>query len=196
MAKDETDQSYQLTAKVFRLGSGVFSSMDLKQRLLPYLRNLNRGLDVTTHCAILDDAEVVTIERIRSRDVVNLDITAGTRLPVHATSLGKAIAAYLPPEEQKRLVNKMDFKPLTPRTIKDARVFLDELKKTRYRGYAMAVEELTLGLKTMAVPVLEGEKSVKAAFGVSYPISREKEEGLEEKLIKSLLMIKDQLSLF
>ena len=75
VAKDDVDQTFQLTAKVFRLGSGVFSSMDLRARLMPFMRNINRGLDVTTHCAVLDGTEVVTVERLRSKDVVNLDIT-------------------------------------------------------------------------------------------------------------------------
>jgi len=52
------------------------------------------------------------------------------------------------------------------------------------------------GLKTMAVPILNGDGTVKASFRVSYPISREKEEIVEDKLLKSLVTVKDQSSLF
>lgn len=128
VAKDEMDQTFQLTAKVFRLGSGVFSSMDLRERLMPFMRNINRSLGVTTHCAILDGTEVVTIERIRSRDVVNLDITVGTRLPAYATSLGKAVLAFLPEAEQKAIVGKIVFKALTPHTLVTPKSFFKELR--------------------------------------------------------------------
>ncbi len=187
--KDEIDHTYQLTAKVLRLGSGVFATMDLRERLLPFMRNINREMDVTIHCAILEGTEVVTVERLRSKDVVNLDITAGTRLPAHATSLGKAILAFMPEKMQKALIKKISFKPLTPHTITDPNVFLKELKKTRERSYAIAAEELTLGLKTIAVPIFNADGTVKASFGASYPINREKEEKLEERLVKSLSQV-------
>lgn len=196
IVKDEKDQTFQLTAKVMRLGSGVFSSMNLRERLLPFMRNINRGLDVTTHCAILDGTEVVNIERLRSKDVVNLDITVGTRLPAYATSLGKAILAFLPKKTQKSIIKQISFRSITPMTITDPDFFLDELKKTNERGYAIAAEELTLGLKTMAVPIFNGDQPVNAGFGVSYPINREKDEIWEGKLIKSILTVKDQLGLF
>lgn len=160
------------------------------------MRNINKGLDVTTHCAILDGTEVVTVERLRSKDVVNLDITVGTRLPAYASSLGKAILAFMPETMQKALVKTISFKPLTPYTITDPKVFLEELKKTKARSYAIATEELTLGLKTMAVPILNQNGTVNASFGVSYPITREKEENLENKLVKILISVKDQSGLF
>ena len=194
VVKDEMDQTFQLTAKVLRLGSGVFSSMDLRERLMPFMRNINRELDVTTHCAILDGTEVITVERLRSQDVVNLDITAGSRLPVYATSLGKAILAHLPAAEQKALVGEIEFKPLTPHTITDSKAFLRELQQVRARSYAVACEELTLGLKTMAIPIFDPGGSVNASFGVSYPTSRITEDGLEEKLLESLGIVQDQSS--
>lgn len=194
--KDEVDQTFQLTAKVMRLGSGAFVCMDLRERLLPFMRNINKGLDVTTHCAILDGAEVVTIERLRSKDVVNLDITVGTRLPVYATSLGKAILASAPAAKQKAIVKQISFKPLTPNTIIDPGLFLNELHNTNERGYAIAKEELTLGLKTMAVPIFDGDRRIRASFGVSYPIHRENDKAWEDKIIKSILTVKEQSSLF
>ncbi|HEA65939.1 MAG TPA: hypothetical protein ENI07_03820 [Desulfobacterales bacterium] len=57
---------------------------------------------------------IVYIERVRSKDVVNLDITAGSRLPCYCTALGKAILAFLAKEEAKRIVDKLKFVPHTP----------------------------------------------------------------------------------
>ena len=191
--KDETDQTFQLTPKVIRLSSGVFGALDLRARLLPYMRSITRELDVTTHCAILAETEVVTVERLRSKDVVNLDITVGSHLPVYATSLGKAILAFLPPDEQRRIIGKITFKPLTPKTLIDSRSLLADLKETRKRRYAVAMEELTLGLKTMAVPIFDSLGRVEASFGVSFPINRAGDKALGTSLVSRLLKISDQV---
>jgi IclR family pca regulon transcriptional regulator len=191
MIKDESTQTFQLTPKVLRLGSWVISSMGIKERLLPYMISIRNELDVTTHCAILDGNEVVTVERIRSSDVVNLDLSAGSRLPLHATSLGKAILAFMSPEQQKEIAKQLDYKTLTPYTITNMNQLSEELEKTRQRGYSIADQELSLGLKTMAIPVFNSKKIVEASFGVSYPLTRADENGFEEVLIQKLFEIKD-----
>lgn len=192
--KDEHTQTFQLTPKVLRLGSWVIEEMGLRSRLLPHMSAITRAHDVTTHCAILEGHEVVTVERLRSSDVVNLDLTAGSRLPAYSTSLGKAILAWLEPAEQEAIIARLDFKPLTPRTITDARSFRRELKRTRRRGYAVADEELTVGLKTLAVPVFDRQGKVEASVGVSYPIIRAREDGLEETLVRRLLELSRRAS--
>ncbi len=191
MIKDESTQTFQLTPKVLRLGSWVISSMGIKERLLPYMISIRNELNVTTHCAILEGNEVVTVERIRSSDVVNLDLSAGSRLPLHATSLGKAILAFMSPEQQKEIAKQLDYKTLTPYTITNMNQLSEELEKTRQRGYSIADQELSLGLKTMAIPVFNSKKIVEASFGVSYPLTRADENGFEEALIQKLFEIKD-----
>jgi len=190
--KNESTHMFQMTPKVLRLGSWVMETMEIKQRLLPYMSAINKECDVTTHCAILEDTEVVTVERLRSSDVVNLDITTGSRLPVYCTSLGKAILAFMSPSEQVKICSRINFKPYTPYSITDMDLFLNELERTKKRGYALAVQELSLGLKTMAVPIFDLGKKVDASFGVSYPITRVQESGFEKKLIQKLIEVKNQ----
>ena len=98
--------------------------------------------------------------------------------------------------DQKALVKRMSFKPLTPNTITDPKLFLDELLKTKERGYAIAIQELSLGLKTMAVPILNGYRKVSASFGVSYPMNRGIDQVWEEKVEKSILTVKEYSGLF
>ncbi|MBU8848316.1 MAG: helix-turn-helix domain-containing protein [Desulfobacterales bacterium] len=191
MIKDEPTKTFQLTPKVLRLGSWIIGSMGIKERLLPYMTSIRNEWDVTTHCAIIEGKEIVNVERIRSSDVVNLDLSAGSRLPLHATSMGKAILAFMSPAQQKEITEQLDFKSLTPYTISDMNLFLIELEKTKQRGFAIAVQELSLGLKTMATPVFNSQGIVEASFGVSYPLTRAQENGFEEALIKRLFEIRE-----
>lgn len=191
---DDESKKYQLTSKVLRLGGWLIESMSLRTRLLPFLNSVTRELGVTTSCAILEGSEVVTVERIRSPDVINLDLTAGSRLPVHATSLGKAIAAFLEPEKLSALLGQIDFVQYTPFTKTNPKILLTELKKTKKRGYATSNQELTLWLKSIAVPIFNKAAKVEASFGVSYPYHRTREEGLEKTVLNRLLDVSAKAS--
>lgn len=186
---DEQSKRYRLTSKVLCLGGWVLESMDLRTRLLPYLNNITKEMGITTSCGIIEGKEVVTIERIRSKDVVNLDLTAGSRLPIHATSLGKAIAAFLPQPELDALIEQLDFQNYTPYTKTDPKQFLKELIRIKQHGYACTDQELTLGMKSIAVPIFDKTGKVEASFGVSYPSHRPQTEAFEQILIERLLDI-------
>jgi IclR family pca regulon transcriptional regulator len=194
VVRDHETLLFQLTPKVLRLGAWILDSMGLRQRLLPFMNSITKQLDITTHCAILEGLEVVTLERLRSQDVVNLDLTAGSRLPLHATSLGKAILAFFPSREQQDILEQMKFPALTEQTITNRQTFESELKFAQQKGYAVADQELTLGLKTLASPVFDAKGMVEASVGVSYPIIRSAEPGLEDLLVKKLLAITEQAS--
>ena len=193
MIKDETTKTFHLTSKTLRLGGWVIESMGIKDRLMPHMKAIRNDLDVTTHCAVLEGKELVAIDRILSSDLVNLDLSPGSRLPVHATSLGKAILAFMDIFEQKKIAGKIDFKPFTPRTITNVQSFLADLKTTKSRGYAISNEEVAIGLKTLAIPIFNQTGIVEAAFGVSFPLSRTLKQGFEDSLIERLFDLRDKI---
>jgi IclR family pca regulon transcriptional regulator len=192
MVKDDSAKTFQLTPKVMQLGGWVFASMGIRDRLMPHMKLIRNEMDVTTHCAVLEGNQIIAVERIRSSDVVNIDLSAGSRLPIHATSLGKAIVAFMDPTEQKQIAGILEFKPLTPHTITDAPSFLEELALTRARGYAVADQELNVGLKTLAVPIFNTKGQVEASFGVSFPWSRTQEPEFENRLLERLFEVKNK----
>jgi IclR family transcriptional regulator, pca regulon regulatory protein len=192
MVKDDSAKTFQLTSKVMQLGGWVFGSMGIRDRLMPHMKSIRDEMDVTSHCAVLEGKHIIALERILSSDVVNIDLSAGSRLPIHATSLGKAIVAFMDHREQKKIADLLEFKPLTPHTITGVSSFLEELKITRSRGYAVADQELNIGLKTLAIPIFNTKGQVEASFGVSYPWSRSQEPGFEDRLIQRLFEMKDK----
>jgi len=192
--QNEEDKKYHLTPKVLSLGFSALKSMKLRMRVLPYLIKMSKEMDVTTQCAILDGVEIVYVERVRARDVVNLDITVGSRLPAYSTAMGKAILAFMDQKESKRIVNQMNLAPLTPYTITNKKTFWKELQETRLRGYAVNNQELVLGLRTLAAPIFN-EGKVEAAIGVSFPIYRIEGNNFETVLFKEMLAITKKVSL-
>lgn len=188
------NRKYRLTTKVLSLGFSVLSSMDLRTRLLPYMSRLSKEMSVTTQCAILDGTEIVYIERVRSNDVVNLDLSTGSRLPAYCTAMGKAILAFMDEKKSRELINKTNLVSHTPYTITDKKILWEELKLTQQRGFAINNQELTLGLRTVAVPIFR-DIEVEAAFGISYPCHRVEGNNLEAILVEKAIEISKKVSI-
>lgn len=195
LMQDPETKKYRLTPKVLTLGFSVLRSMDLRSRVLPYMINMARDLDATAQCAILEGTEIVYIERVRSSDVVNLDLTTGSRLPAYCTSMGKAILAFMDEKESRKLIGKMDLVPHTPYTITDAETLWKELQLTKQRGYAINNQELTLGLRTLAVPIFDEGRRVEAALGLSFPCHRTEGNNVEGVFVERLLEISEKVSM-
>ena len=96
----------------------------------------------------------------------------GASNPVHCTSVGKAILAFMPAERIAEVIRKTRFERFTSRTITSADAFRAEIEKTHRRGYAVDDEELEEGLRCIAVPILDAQKFPVAAVSVSGPSFR------------------------
>ncbi len=155
---------------------------------------LRKDFDVAIQCAILNDTEIVFLERIRSGSFVELDFTTGSRAPVYCTALGKALLAFMDKAEALKIIDKIEFAPQTPSTITEKGHFIKELELTKQRGYAFNNQELVLGLKSYAVPVFNGN-GVEGAFGATFRINREQPDGWEKTLIERMLDIAQKSSI-
>src|SRR5207244_12061440 len=92
----------------------------------------------------------------------------GEQTPLHATSNGKVLLAFLPEDERQRL-RAGTLPRLTPRTITDPRTLEKQLRRVVEEGYAFTIEELELGLNAVAAPVRAAEGRVQAAVSVAGP---------------------------
>ncbi len=120
------------------------------------------------------DRAVVTASRV------------GTQQPLHSTSLGKTILAFLPPERTQELVESIDYTTSTSKTVTCRDELLEELERTRERGYAIDDEENFEGLRCVAAPVRDDE-SVMGAISITGPSSRFTDERLHGDLSKYVI---------
>jgi len=195
LVQDVQTKKYLPSPKILSLGFSLLKNMNLRKRILPYMMELTKELNVTTQCAVLDGPEIIYIERIRSNDVVNLDLTSGSRLPAYCTALGKAILAFLDPLEVEGILSRMNFFAHTPYTITNKEVLKKDLEAVRSRGYAINKEELTLGLCTFAAPIFKFGK-VEASFGLSFPCYRLRDKKAVKKFITRMLEIAQKVSIY
>jgi DNA-binding IclR family transcriptional regulator len=121
---------------------------------------------------ILEAARVVYIDKIEPARSVRMITRIGASNPVHCTSVGKAMLAFLPLERANEVIRRIRFERLTHRTIATPEALRTEMEKTRRRGYAVDDEELEEGLRCIAVPLLDAQRLPVAAVSISGPSFR------------------------
>jgi IclR family transcriptional regulator, acetate operon repressor len=169
---------YRLGLGLVRLAGAATVRMDLTQQSRPVSESLAADVAETINLAILDSDAAVNIDQVLGPSAITTHNWVGQRTPLHATSSGKVLLAYLPgPALDARLAAGLE--RFTPRTVTDAEVLRAELEQVRADGYACTVEELEEGLNAVAAPVFADNGQVIAAISVSGPSFRLTGERLE-----------------
>ena len=169
--RDE-DGHYSFGMKLLQLGAGNDHRSTLQETARPALRQLWRETQETVNLAVLDEGMVLYVDVIESPHVFRLASHVGMRRPIYSTALGKALVAFLPEEERKRVLSIQSFQSLTPHTIANADLLEEELEKTRRRGYAIDEEESVAGARCVSAPVLNYRQEPLAAISVAGPTTR------------------------
>lgn len=171
LERDPATDKYRPGFGLVRLASTALAGLDLIRQARPVLERLAEHTQETVNLAVLEGREVMNIDQVAgSHAVVNVN-WVGKRTPLHCTSNGKVLLAYLPKRERERALAR----PLarrTPRTIVDPEVLRTQLHQARARGYSSTVEELEVGLNAVAAPVREPSGDVVAAVSVAGPAYR------------------------
>jgi IclR family pca regulon transcriptional regulator len=191
-------RKYRLGLRVTDLGMSALNSTGLREHAHPYLQELRQHTSYTTSLGVLDETEVVLIDRMRSfrrgPGALNLDLHAGSRVPTHCTSVGKLLLANLPETEQRKLVSRMKLTKRGPNTITSKRTLLDELEAISAAGFAVDDQELTASVYAIAAPVRNQARETVAAVGLAAPSSVTSLEQLIDGLGPHLLSTAQQIS--
>jgi DNA-binding IclR family transcriptional regulator len=163
---------FRLGLRLFDYGNRAIEQYDLRERAQPHLRRLVAETEETAHLCVLEQARVIYIDKIEPARSVRMITRIGASNPVHCTSVGKAMLAFLPEDRIADIIRRTRFERLTHRTIANAEALRAEIEKTRRRGYAVDDEELEEGLRCIAVPILDSQRQPVAAVSISGPSFR------------------------
>jgi DNA-binding IclR family transcriptional regulator len=168
---ERVGEEYQLGLKLFELGSSVARQRELREAALPFMEDLYEATHETIHLGVLDDAEVLYIEKIAGRRGCTVPTTLGTRKPLYCTSLGKAILAYSTPQLVQAVIQN-GLPRRTSYTITDPRRLELELTHAVETGVAYDREEYELGITCVGSPLLNPAGRAWAAISVTGPTTR------------------------
>jgi DNA-binding IclR family transcriptional regulator len=151
----EEDGLYRLSMKLLALGSQAQHGVEVREAALPVLRRVVADTGITGHLAVLEGSTVIYIERVPATGFIQMDTWVGRQMPLHSTSSGKALLAYLPEDHLEPLLAGVALQRFTPKTITSLPRLRQELKKIRESGFALDDEENTPGVRCIAAPVFD-----------------------------------------
>ena len=191
---DRQSRRYRPTVKVLRLGAAYLAALTLPELALSHLERLSERFGESVNMAVLDEAEVVYVARVGGRRILSTNLGVGSRLPAHCTSMGKVLLAWLDDASLRRILGKMTFARLTPRTVSGAARLREALRAVRRKGYAINDQEMDLGLRSCAAPVLDRSGAAVAAVNVSVSSARATREDVEARYVPHLLATAREIS--
>jgi len=187
------DRRFRPGLKAISLAHSALSSRELPELALPYLERLRTEINETVNMGLLDDTEVVYVARVLSDHLISLRLYVGSRLPAYASSLGRAMLAFLPEDEAMRIIDRSDLVHITAHTIVDPKRLRTELRRIRKQGFAFNDQEIANGLRGVAAPVLTNEGRPIAAINVSIPHPLKGPAEIREVLAPKVIATADEI---
>ena len=164
------DGRYEIGRRLWDLGLLAPVSLGLRDIALPFLQDLSAATGENAHIAVLDGTSALYVERISGSRSVPIVSRSGSRLPLHATGVGKVLLAHADEEVVAQVLATA--RRRTAYTVVAPGVLRRQLADVRRRGHASTSEEMTLGTRSVAVPVTDSRDRVLAALGLVAGSSR------------------------
>ena len=156
---------YRLGLGLVRMAGSTAARIDLVQVARPVCKVLAAETGETVNIAVLMDSSALYLDQIAGSSSLQPHNWVGQRIPLHATSNGKALMAHLDPREVDHLLPQLEAH--TSRTVTRRASLHRELAEVRERGYAVTVDELEEGLTALAAPIRDAHGDVVASLSVS-----------------------------
>lgn len=179
VAKSVGRRGYVLGGRILFLAQAC-QQVELPRIAEAVVDRVNRATGETVHLAIIQGDEIITLLKRQARYPVRVDGgTLGKSEAVHATSIGKAILAWLPEEDVMRIIAAQGMRAFTPSTITDFGALLEDLRMVRHNGYAEDREEFQSDVICIGAAIRDHTGRVVGAISASTPTMRAETKHLE-----------------
>lgn len=169
LAQDDETRRYSVGVRCYALGSRFLTHDRLCRAAMPVMRDL---VDRTAHSArlsVLDGEHALYLMGLEGPLFVDTGWRSGTWLPVHSTSAGRVLLAFMDPQQAESLLARQPLRRVTERTVVDLPTIRRLLNHARNKGYASQRGETTPGLGTVAVPIFATGQAVIGTLGLAFP---------------------------
>jgi IclR family acetate operon transcriptional repressor len=170
--QDPETKAYRAGPALWDIGLSVVRNMDLLAEVRPTLEELVNETGETAHVALLQGRGARCVDGIESPKTLKTGSRVGTVWPAHASAMGRALLAALPPERVRALYQVGDLEQPTPKAIASLDALERELERVRERGYATGFDELDADVSEVAIAQRNGAGVVRCALGISAPSAR------------------------
>ena len=173
VTRDAGSGQYRLGLRCLELARAYHEASDLRRIALPEMEALRDDTTETVHLAILDQMEVVYLEKLPGLHAIGMMASrVGGRLPAYCTGVGKVLLAYHDASEVRAHFAQAGLHRFTATTVGNVDELLACLPQIRSQGYALDHGEHEAEVCCVAAPVFEGTGAIVAAISVSGPGAR------------------------
>lgn len=183
---DYDGKFFTLTPRVLRLGTACLATMPLPRLVQPTLDRLSETLNESASVSILDGAEIVYVARAARQRVMSIGLRPGSRLPAYCTSMGRVLLASLPESDARAVLGTGPLPARTALTLTDPDQIMARLAQVRARGFEVIDQEVEIGLRSIAVPLMNARGQVVAALNVGVAAVQKSVEDLQAQFLPAL----------
>jgi IclR family pca regulon transcriptional regulator len=168
----QSSRSFSLTPKMLDLGYSYLSSLEVVEVAQQPMERLVEEVKESSSMSVLDGSEIVYVARVPTKRIMTIALALGSRLPAYPTSMGRVLLSGLPDSQIDDYIDQTRLERLTPHTITDPDEFRAAIDNVRAKGFALVDQELEVGVRSIAAPILNGRQEIIAAMNISCHASR------------------------
>lgn len=193
---NDASKQYFLGPETLSLGFTVLSNMPLRSIARPYMEELSTMSQQNIALGIIDNTEVLCIERIKKVSLVSIDLNVGLRMNIYRSAIGMAILAYLDQDNYQKLLSNIIAEHVGDAFLgKKGEVLAGTLKKVRTNGYSLNDNEFIPGVLAIGAPIFNKDGDVEAAISLAVIRGIISKEELVRKYVPMLVQTTRKISL-
>ncbi len=169
---DAERRLWSVGVQAFVAGSAFLKTRSLVPTARPHMRALMEESEETVNLAVEDQAEAVYLSQVECRQMMRAFARPGGRVPLHCSSVGKALLSAMPDADVARVLHRHGLARVTVKTLTTTPALRDDLARARTRGYAIDDEEHAVGLRCIAAVVFNEAADPLGALSLSGPMAR------------------------
>lgn len=169
---DAERRLWNVGVQAFVAGSAFTRTRSLVGIARPLMRRLMEESGETVNLATEDDGQAIYLAQVECRQMMRAFARPGARVPLHCSSVGKALLTAISDRELARVLHRHGLPKLTVKTLATPAALRADLAEARARGYAIDDEEHAVGLRCVAAVVHDEAGAAVAAVSISGPMAR------------------------
>ncbi|MEO1282999.1 MAG: HTH-type transcriptional regulator BhcR, partial [Pseudomonadota bacterium] len=169
---DEATQNWMVGVEAFRAGSSFIKRTNVVDVGRVVMHDLMKATGETANLAIADDGEVVFISQVDTHEAIRAFFPSGSRGPLHASGIGKALLSEMSREAVERILQQRGLGTFTHKTLTTPKALFADLEQIRERGWSVDDEERNVGMRCLASAIYNTFGEAIAGVSISGPTVR------------------------
>ena len=183
---EQSGREFRPLARLRGLGGATSKRDQLIRLAQPLLERARDELEESVSLAVLDDDKSFFVARAEADHIVSTGVRIGAHLPAYCSATGRVLLSQFADREVLKRLGQEPLPQRTVRTLTKPTDLMTEIRSVREKGYAISDEELALGIRALAVPMVGPSSEIVAAISVSAASARIRASDLRRRFLPVL----------